>query len=91
MSVPAYIWLYNSTENLMQGSSNVLLREGAIAISENSPAHACTISLASQKSWIKQRPILTVLFVRGRRSNRGLSSGIGSTMLVWRKSLCTSF
>lgn len=30
MSVPAYIWLYNSTGTLIQGGSNVLLREGAI-------------------------------------------------------------
>ena len=30
MAVPAYIWLYNATGTLVQGSSNVLLREGAI-------------------------------------------------------------
>jgi type VI secretion system effector, Hcp1 family len=30
VSVPAYIWLYNSTGTLIQGGSNVLLREGAI-------------------------------------------------------------
>jgi len=30
MAVPADIWLYNATGTLIQGSSNVLLREGAI-------------------------------------------------------------
>lgn len=30
MAVPEYIWLYNATGTLIQGSNNVLLREGAI-------------------------------------------------------------
>lgn len=30
MAIPAYIWLYDATGTLIQGRSNVLLREGAI-------------------------------------------------------------
>jgi len=30
MAVPAYIWIYNATGSLIQGSSRVTLREGAI-------------------------------------------------------------
>lgn len=96
MAVPAYIWLYNSAGTLIQGSSNVLLREGAIEMQsfnhgvhipyDNTFGKLTGTRVHDQLSFTKEldkaTPYLNRAVCQGKLSSKRLSNGIGLMTLA---------